>query len=297
MSAGYIIYSLDWEKFRQLVEQPTEGQLTALGKLLRDGIKDPNWDFEDGDPILAWPTDLQSLTQNAAKRLALPDWYGDLSTAGKVLWEGVIFYACMHSRKIKVGFRVDNDGVYWDVIELAWKHLGVVPNTITDVALSAFGTRPYRYFPHPKPGKSHPGKSRAKYDREEDDQRASLEGLRNMLGNLLKDAMRGQKGPDELLPELQEHKGVSQKHKETIEDLLTGEESAVGESDSDSWSPMHSMHTPQEVQQMRDELRSVELAMKATKIKDVWRQYNEDLLPAIESIASDGRMLFIQVDT
>jgi hypothetical protein len=60
---------------------------------------------------------------------------------------------------------------------------------------------------------------------------------------------------------------------------------------------MHSMHTPDEVRKMLAELRSIESAMQQGKKKDVRRQYDEDLLPAISSVADDGRMLFIQVDT
>ena len=32
----------------------------------------------------------------------------------------------------RVGCRGDDVMVYWDVIELAWQHLGVVPHTITE---------------------------------------------------------------------------------------------------------------------------------------------------------------------
>ena len=292
MSAGYIIYSLDWDNFQQLVERPTEGQLAALGKLLRDGLDEHDGEFEDGDPILDWPTEVESLAQIAAKRLALPDWYGDLSTPGKNLWEGVIFNACMRCDDIDVGFRVDNDGIYWDVIEIAWKHLKVVPNMITEVALSAFGTCPYRFHQRPKPSKS-----RDEHDRDEDARRASLGSLSKMLGQFLTGAKQGQKDPSKLLDELREHEGVSQEHKKAIKDLLSDAESEEDNGNSDDWSAMHSMHTPDEVQRMRVELKSVETAMKATKMKDAREQYQNDLMPAIERVANDGRMLFIQVDT
>ena len=44
---------------------------------------------------------------------------------------------------------------------------------------------------------------------------------------------------------------------------------------------MHSMHTPNEVQKILAELRSVESAMHKAKKKEVRRQYDEDLLPVI----------------
>ena len=119
--AGYIIYSLDWEKFQEFVERPTSSQLSALEELLADGFEEYDGGFEEGDPVLGWADEPGGLAQVAARRLVLPDWYGDLSATGRDLWEGVVFGACSDREDIDVGFRVDSDGVYWDVIELAWK--------------------------------------------------------------------------------------------------------------------------------------------------------------------------------
>ena len=170
--AGYIIYSLDWHKFQQFVERPTADQLAALEKLLSEGLEENDGEFDEDDLVLTWPTQAGALAQIAAKRLALPDWYGDLSTPGKNLWEGVVFQACMNCDEIDVGFRVDSNGVYWDVIEAAWKHLGVVPGQISTIALSAFGKRPYRYHPP-----SRMVKTREQHDQEEEDRRSSLTAL------------------------------------------------------------------------------------------------------------------------
>jgi hypothetical protein len=295
--AGYIIYSLDWDKFRQLVERPTKAQLTALAKWVRGGLEEHDGEFDEDDPISDWPTDARSLSRIVAERLPLQDWYGDLSRAGKSLWEGVIFGACLHGDGIDVGFRVDNDGVYWDVIELAWKHLGVVPDQITEVALSAFGTRPYRYHPPRKPGKT-----RAEHDREVADRKASLDALGKSLNKLLEGIQRGEKDPARLLDEIEGMEGVSREHKDLIKGFIMEEEFGVDEDDEDEddseeWTPMHSMHTPDEVRRMREELRSAEPAMKAAKDKEARRQYEEDLMPAIDRVGDDGRMLFIQVDT
>lgn len=287
--AGYIIYSLDWNKFRQLVDRPTPAQLAALAKLLREELDE--YDEYDAD-TLDWPTDKKSLVTLAANRLALPDWYGDLPRAGKNVWEGVILVACQDCKGIDVGFRVDNDGVYWDVIELAWKHLGVVPNRISEVALSAFGTRPYRY--HQPPG---PGASRADFDREQEERKASLDALGDVLGQFLESAKRGQAAPDDLLEALDQHEGVSQEHRELIKSFINEEDDDEDDEDGGDWSPVHSMHTPDEVEKMRAELKSVESAILKAKSKDVRDQFKDDLMPAIEKIAADGRMLFIRVDT
>lgn len=227
MSAGYIIYSLEWDKFRNLVERPTPAQLATLGALLQDGLEEMGDEFDEGDPIGDWPRDAKSLEAIAARRLALPDWYGDLSEWGKNLWEGVVFSACMNNDAIDVGFRVDDDGVYWDVIEIAWKHLKVPANTINETALSAFGTRPFRYFPKPKAKKSW---------------------------------------------------------------------FSFGSGD-DEWTAMHSMHTPEDVRKMLSELQSAGPAIQASKNDEALEDYENALLPVLETIAMDGRMLFIQVDT
>ncbi len=123
-----------------------------------------------------------------------------------------------------------------------------------------------------------------------------------MLGEFVEGANRGEKHPDKLLEELEGLEGVSREHKDALKDFLSDDDSAEDEDDgdgddSDDWSPMHSMHTPDEVQQMRGELESVAPAMKATKNQDARQQYADDLMPAIERVARDGRMLFIQVDT
>jgi hypothetical protein len=124
----------------------------------------------------------------------------------------------MNSRKLGVGFRVDNDGVYWDMINLISERLGTRPETPGKTAMSRFGTVPFRYHP--------PARER-----------------------------------------------------------------------SSDWTPMHSMHPPDEVQRMLAELRSVTPALAAAQGGDVRQQFTEELLPAIERIAADGRLLFIQVDT
>jgi hypothetical protein len=167
--AGYIIYSLDWGKFQKFLERPTPGQLAVFAGRLCDDLE--SYEFDEGDPILAWPTNPKALAPVAAKRLALPDWYGDLSASGKAHWESAIFGVCMDCEEIDVGFRVDDDGVYFDVIELAWKQLGVVPGQISDVALSAFGYRPYRYH-----APTDPTKTRKEYEKEEAERRSALKG-------------------------------------------------------------------------------------------------------------------------
>lgn len=225
MSSGYIIYSLDWVKFRSLIERPTKPQLKALGGLLAAGIEEYDGEFDEGDPIGDLDAeDEPALVKAVTRRLALPDWYSDLTCCGKAAWEGVIWGACMENEEgIDVGFRVDSDGVYWDVIEIAMSHLGQRSGV---VALSAFGTRPYRYFPGPNPNTP-----------------------------------------------------------------------SFAEEDEGDWSPMHSLHTPDETARMLAELRSAGPAVETSGDEDALHDYRDELMPALERIADDQWMLFIQVDT
>jgi hypothetical protein len=285
--AGYIIYSLDRGKFERFVKHPTPGQLAAFARLLSDGLEELDGEFDEGDPVAGWPTDATALAPIAAKRLATSDWYKDLSATGKTLWEGAVFNACMNCDEIDVGFRAENDGLGWDVLEFAWKRLGVVPGQISDVALSAFGTRPYRYH-----ARAEPAQTRDRLDKEEAERRSSLSALSGMLGQFLKSAKQGQADPSKLLDQLNQNQAVTEQHKQALKGVLGD----ADEGDSEDWQPMHSMHTLDEVRTMLVELRSLKSALKKAKT-NVRRQFDEDLLPAINTVASEGRILFVQVDT
>lgn len=291
--AGYIIYSLDWGKFQRFVERPMPGQLAAFTSRLCEGLRE--YEFEKSDPMREWPTNGKSLAPIAAQRLVLPDWYGDLSATGKAFWEGAIFGACMDCEEIDVGFRAESDGIYWDVLELAWKQLGVVPGQITDVALAAFGYRPYRYHPE-----TNPAKTRKEYEEEEAERRSELKELKGEVDELLKElkdakASRAAPEPNQMIEELKEGKSAS--IMKALSAFFGDVQEGGGGTHFEDWQPMHSMHTPDEVRKMLAELQSVESAMRKARKKDVRQQFEEELLPAISSVAGDGRMLFIQVDT
>lgn len=226
--AGYGIYSLDWAKFRRLVERPTPAQLAVLAKSLADEleVQVEDGEIDPDDPIRAWPRDPAGLAAVVAERLAMPDWYGDLSEPGKRVWEPAFYAACMSSRRLAVGFRVESDGIYFDIVEFVCRRLGLPPDQ-THAAVAAgtpamarFGMTPFRYHPP----------ARLRYR-------------------------------------------------------------------SSDWTPYHSMHPPDEVGRMRDELRSVAAAVKAEAGKEDRRQFEQELLPAVERVAAAGRLLFVQVDT
>jgi hypothetical protein len=144
--AGYHIYSLDWDKFRRFVDEPSPTQLLAFAGQISDGLDEFDGELREGDPVRGWPSDPEELCDLVRRRLAQREWYGDLSDAGKSVWErGVIAFSERRARGDSLGFRVESDGVYWDVIDIARRHHGLPPDRITDAVVSHFGTRPYRY--------------------------------------------------------------------------------------------------------------------------------------------------------
>lgn len=217
--AGYIIYSLDWNKFKGFIDNPTREQLLAFASLLSDELDEHDGEFDDDDPVHDWPSEPEELAAIAQERLKRPDWYGDLSDTGKNIWEGALNGFCMDQNSEDVDFRVDSDGVYWPVIDIVRAHHGIKQNRITESPLSHFGTRPYRFHPD------------SKYRRYDD------------------------------------------------------------------WTSNHSMHTPEEVHQILAALKEAGPIIAKTKDADARRDYEEELLPALEQIASENRMLYIGVDT
>ncbi len=289
--AGYIIYSLDWSKFQQFVENPTPGQLAVLANIVSDALQDED---EVGDDALtrAWPEDKAAQARFLADRLARPDWYSDLSDAGRGVWENVIFDVGLGDTPLEFGFRVDSDGVYWDVVDVAFRHLKVAPDEITEVAFSAFGKSPFRYV-----GPARAPQSREEHEVEETARQSSLQSLQRILDRVVEAVTEEGADPDEMLAAIDADSSISDQHKKAIRSLFSDDD--PDDEDDDEmwdWRPMHSMHTPDEVQRMLAELVSIETLMRETADSAVRDDY-EELLSALSRIADDRRMLFVQVDT
>lgn len=285
--AGYILYSLDMDKFRRLVEQPTPHEVKTLRKMLAERLDDLDGECEDDDPILQWNRSPAALEAIVQQRLTSDDWYGDLSTAGKELWEGLIFDVCTDNNVLDLGFRVESDGIYWDVINVAFAKLKIPQETINDKAFSTFGQRPFRYCP-PSLNRELPPIL------DPEAQKASLQKLQQLLE-------QAQQDPTTLLAKLAEQEGILPEHKQSLVELLNDfeddDDGDEGDNDEWPWRPMHSMHPPSEVEQMVQELRPIESALAKSKIQGVRSDYENELLPALERIVASGRMLFVQVDT
>lgn len=130
-----------------MVEDPTPAQLEILVQCLANERSLMQHEFERNDPIRRWPKNPESLLPIVAERLGQEDWYGDLSEQGKQLWETAFYLSCMRESDLDIEFRVDSDGVYWDVIDLILTELGDQPETPGESAMSRFGTVPFRYHP------------------------------------------------------------------------------------------------------------------------------------------------------
>ena len=144
--AGYIIYSLDWNRFEQFVKQPTDQQLLAFADLFSQAVEADFDELDEEDPVKNWPVEPEELAPHLKAVLSQDNWYGGFSDAGKQVFERTLQNFCMEGEH-EMGFDVESDGVYWDVIELICAHHGVRAETITDKAISHFGNRPFRYVP------------------------------------------------------------------------------------------------------------------------------------------------------
>lgn len=216
--AGYYISSLDWKKFQKFVKHPTKKQLLAFAEHLAYQLDggDIDIELEEDDPLQEWPREPAELCSQVKERLARADWYGDLSDAGKTAWSEAMMDFCGEKGPNGVGFRRDHDGIYWTLLDVAWKVLKVpTDRVLPDVALSAFGHRPYRYHPDAKARPCH---------------------------------------------------------------------------------LMHSMHTPDEVHKMLEELQTAAPAIEASKNQEAIHDYDA-VVPILEKLVEENRMLFIQVDT
>lgn len=63
------------------------------------------------------------------------------------------------------------------------------------------------------------------------------------------------------------------------------------------WFPDHSMHTPEEVKQLVTELAAAAPTIDASDSDTAKTDYENELMPAAESVAKAGRLLYISVDT
>jgi hypothetical protein len=65
---------------------------------------------------------------------------------------------------------------------------------------------------------------------------------------------------------------------------------------SEPWRATHSMHPPEDVRKLAAELKAARSAYENAD-GGMLAEYEEELLPVIERVANEGRMLLVDVDT
>ena len=221
--AGYFIYSVDWNAFHQLVTKPTDAHVEALAESLDDryerAIEGMEEEEEDDTLAKSWSSEGENPQEAIRKHLSKSDWYSGLGDYTKRIWSSAIEDLLQDAMEDEFGFRVDSDGIYWDLIELATRKLG---NKSDQCAVARFGRCPYSC--------------------------AAIEAHE----------------PEEW--------GFQW------------------------WDPYHSMHPPDEVKQLIEEFESLSETVQSSNNEHAIRDF-EELMPALESIAKENRMLYIAVDT
>ena len=223
--AGYVLYSLGWDSFQRFIDAPSDEQCLVFAGIFAGYLDEYLPAEERGD---GWPEELNALADLAGQRLVRSDWYGDLSEAAKTAWEAAVFLFCQDEGGSDVDFAFESDGVYWDVIDIARRHYGLNDDTINELVVSQFGTRPFRYRPEVRP-------------------RSLLKRLTSVSGR-------------------------------------------------EPWRAMHSMHAPSDVRRLANELQAARPTFEEADGGNL-EDYETELLPVVEKVAQEGRMLFVHVDT
>lgn len=140
--AGYFLYTIDNSVFTRLTNSPTKEQGLALADYLCEDLEDYLDEFEDEADAVMWPGDREQLAELIVKRLAMSDWYSDLSDDNALMWDNVL--SALNDEPgeaIGVDFQcADYESIYWDCADIAAKQ------GATMMAERVFGCSAYRYF-------------------------------------------------------------------------------------------------------------------------------------------------------
>lgn len=142
--AGYFLYTLAGGVFAQLTNSPTREQ----GLVLADHLGEV---LEEAEASALWPRDRAALAGLIRRRLALPDWYADLSYEDARVWDEVVSSLEREPGKaIGIDFQCsDYESIYWDCAEIA------ASKGATMMAEATFGSSGFRYFGQPTDGRAY----------------------------------------------------------------------------------------------------------------------------------------------
>lgn len=65
----------------------------------------------------------------------------------------------------------------------------------------------------------------------------------------------------------------------------------------ETWAPYHSIHLPEDVRKLRDEVLAAQTAVMDSDDEDAKEQYEDELVPALDRAIEQNRVLLIEVDT
>jgi len=143
--AGYFLYTIDNDAFTRLTTSPTKADGDALADFIVEELEDYLEDVDDESDAEMWPKDRNGLSALIIKRLAMPDWYSDLSCDNANMWDNVLFALQDEpGEEIGIDFQCsDYESIYWDCAEIAAKQGASM------MAELAFGSSGFRYFGKP----------------------------------------------------------------------------------------------------------------------------------------------------
>lgn len=119
--AGYFLSTLDRAKFEQLTTHPTDDQAGLLAEAFLEELEDFLDDVDDEADRQLWPTDEDGLKAFIKRRLAMPDWYADLSLDNALVWDrlhDLFFDEPGEEIGLDPQFS-EYESIYWDCAEIA----------------------------------------------------------------------------------------------------------------------------------------------------------------------------------
>ena len=143
--AGYYLYSIDSGVFTQLTTNPTKENGLIIADALLEELEDFLEDIEDEADVAFWPQEREALADLIVKRLAMPDWYADLSLDNAEMWDNVLLML-QDDAGDELGLNFEcakYESVYWDCAELA------AAQGATMMAEPNFGGSGFRYSVQP----------------------------------------------------------------------------------------------------------------------------------------------------
>ena len=65
----------------------------------------------------------------------------------------------------------------------------------------------------------------------------------------------------------------------------------------ETWAPMHSLHLPEDVKKLREEVLAAEEAVMNSDDENAKQEYEDVLVPMLDRLVASGRILLVEVDT